>query len=82
MSILSNNATWYLATRPHGKTTVGCHWVYTVKCLPDGSIKHLKVRLVAKGYTQTYDVDYAGTFLLVAKISFVWILISMAANLG
>ena len=47
MSDLSENATWSLVTRPPGKTTIGCRWVYTVKYLPDGSIKHLA--LLPKG---------------------------------
>ena len=82
MSALSENATWSLVTRPLGRTIVGCRWVYTVKYLSDGSIERLKAHLVAKGYTQTYGVDYAETFSPVAKISSVWILISLAANLG
>ena len=82
MSTLSENATWSLVTRPPGKTIVGCRWVYTVKYLPDGSIVHLKARLIAKGYNQTYGVDYAKTFSPIAKISSVQILISLAANLG
>ena len=82
MSTLSENATWSLVTRPPGKTIVGCHWVYTMKYLPNGSIVHLKARLIAKGYSQTYGVDYAKTFSPVAKISSVQILISLAANLG
>ena len=59
MSALFENATWSLVARPPGKTIVSCHWVYTVKYLPDGSIERLKARLVAKGYTQTYGVDHA-----------------------
>jgi len=32
--------------------------VYTVKYHPDGSIECRKARLVVKGYTQTYSVDF------------------------
>jgi Reverse transcriptase (RNA-dependent DNA polymerase) len=37
---------------------------------------------VAKGYTQTYGVDYLETFALVAKMNTVRTLISCAVNLG
>ena len=51
MYALSENATWFLVTCPPGKTIVGFRWVYTMKYLPNDSIKRLKARLVAKGYT-------------------------------
>ena len=81
MFALSKNATWSLVTRHSGKTTVGCHWLYIVMYLPDGSIEHLKACLVAKGYTLTYGTNYAKTSPI-AKISYVRILISLVANLG
>ena len=45
MFALSENAPWSLVTCPPGKTIVGCHWVYTVKYLPNGSIERLKAQI-------------------------------------
>ena len=43
-----------------------CHWVFTIKYLPNGSIEKLKSCLVVKGYTQTLGVDFFETFSSIA----------------
>ena len=61
-----------------GKKAIGCRWVFTVKVNPDGSIAMLKACLVAKGYVHTYGVDYSNTFSSVAKLTSIWLFISLA----
>ena len=71
MTALHSNGTWDLVVLPSGKSTIGCHWIYTIKVGPDGQVDRLKAHLVAKGYTQVYGSDYGDTFSLVAKIAYV-----------
>ena len=58
---------------------VGCKWIYKIKTRSDESIECYKARLVAKGFTQEYRIDYEETFTLVARISSVRALSTVAA---
>lgn len=51
-----------------------------MKYHPDGSVERYKARLVDKGYTQTYGVDYAKTSFPVVKLGSVWLSNSLAGN--
>ena len=49
--------TWYIVELPKGKKIVGCKWIFTIKYKVDEIIEKYKSRFVAKGFTQTYDID-------------------------
>ena len=73
------NHTWDLVTLPPRKSVVGCKWIYKIKTHSDGSIKRYKAHIVAKSFTQEYEIDYEETFTPVACISFIRALLAVAA---
>ena len=58
---------------------VGCKCIHKIKTRSDGSIERYKGRLITKGFTQEYEIDYEETFTSVARISFVRALLAVAA---
>ena len=66
---LQKNDTWELVPRVIGQKVIGCKWVYKTKFNSNGTLNRCKGRLVAKGYSQTYGIDYDETFSPVAKMA-------------
>ncbi|MCO5559565.1 hypothetical protein L7F22_013166 [Adiantum nelumboides] len=82
MDALYGNETWDSMPLPKGKKPIGCRWVYKVKHSSDGSVSRYKDRLLAKGYAQTYGIDYEEMFGPFSKIAIVTTIIAVAAANG
>ena len=79
LNALSKNHTWDLVTLPPGKSVVGFKWVYKIKTHSDGFIKQYNALIVAKNFTQKYEIDYEEIFFPIAHISFVHALLAVAS---
>nr|GEV00619.1 hypothetical protein [Tanacetum cinerariifolium] len=77
--ILIHNIVWVLVDLPPNCKTVGSKWIFKKKTDMDGIVHTYKARLIAKGYTHLYGVDYEEMFSPVADIRAIRILISIAA---
>ena len=76
---LKENSTFTLTQLPKGKNVIGGRWVYTVK--QSGSNEAIyKARYVAKGYSQTKDIDYYETYAPTTKMTSVRALMQLAAQ--
>jgi hypothetical protein len=77
-SLMTNN-TWTLVPLPSGRKPVSCKWVFKIKQGANGEVECYKARLVARGFTQTYKVDYNETFAPVAKFTSIRCILALAA---
>ena len=80
IAALTTRGTWELVTRTVEVTVVTCKWVYTIKYKADGSIDRYKARLVARGFTRTYNIDYTKTFSPVAHLNSIQVILSLPIN--
>jgi hypothetical protein len=79
---LENSRTWRLVKRPPDANVVDCKWVLRIKKNAAGEIDKYKARLVARGFTQIYGVDYYETYSPVARLASFRLLMAVAAQNG
>ncbi|GJT35712.1 retrotransposon protein, putative, ty1-copia subclass [Tanacetum coccineum] len=58
MQSMKDNLVWHLVDLNPNDKTVGSKWLFKKKTDMDDVIHTYKAHLVAKGYTQTYRIDY------------------------
>ncbi|GKD95085.1 retrotransposon protein, putative, ty1-copia subclass [Tanacetum coccineum] len=79
MQSMKDNQVWVLVDLPPNGRTVESKWLFKKKTYMDGNVHTFKARLIAKGYTQTYGVDYRETLSPVADIRAIRILLAITA---
>jgi hypothetical protein len=71
--------TWTVQDISWRTKPISCQWVYKIKTKSDETLEIYKVRLVAKGYSQKYGIDYEETFFPVAWMTTVRTVIAIAS---
>ncbi|KAH9135323.1 hypothetical protein LEN26_006488 [Aphanomyces euteiches] len=61
------NGTWMLVPKPPGTNIVSNKWVFKIKYDSLGAVEKFKARLVARGFSQQYGVDFSETYSPVIK---------------
>ena len=77
---LNEHGTWTIVPRPENRKVVSSKWVYRVKYKADGTISRYKARLVARGYTQVFGVDYTDTYAPVTRLETLRLLFALAVQ--
>lgn len=78
-SLIRNN-TWQLVEKPPGVKIVDNKWVYKVK--RENDTLRFKARLVARGFTQEYGINYYETFSPVVRFTSIRSILAISAQKG
>jgi hypothetical protein len=75
----TRNEVWSLVQRPK-QNVIGTKWVFRNKQDEHGVVTRNKARLVAQGFTQVEGLDFGETYVPVARLESIRILIAYATN--
>jgi len=74
------NDVWDLVPKLYQKNIIVTKWVFKNKLNEQGEVTRNKARLVAQGYSQQEGIDYTGTFVPVARLEAIRLLLSYVVN--
>nr|GEW66023.1 putative RNA-directed DNA polymerase [Tanacetum cinerariifolium] len=77
---IERNNTRELTTLPYGGKSIRVMWVYKTKLNKNEEVDKYNARLVAKGCSQEYGVDYAEVFAPVARLETIRLVLALAAQ--
>ena len=77
---LVSHKTWTLVPRTADANIVTCNSFLILKYHPNGTIARHKARLVARGFSQSYGIDYTKTFSLLVCLQSFRVFLSLAVN--
>jgi hypothetical protein len=77
-SFMANN-TWTLVPLLISRKLVSCTWVFEIKQGVNEEVERYKAKLVARGFTQTYEVVYNETFAPITKFTSICCIFALAA---
>ena len=75
---LEQNHTWTLVKLPADRKPVDSKWIYRIKEDENGQEVKKKARLVARGFSQKYRIDYNETYSPVMKMPTFRLLVALA----
>ena len=79
---IERNGTWDLTELPAGAKKIGVKWIFKTKRDENGEVSKYKARLVVRGYTQEFGIDYTEVFVPVARMETIRLVIAVAAHHG
>lgn len=82
MQIIHMLNTWTLVPPTDDMNILSSRWVHTIKLNPDGTVKKLRSRLVARGYEQEEGLDYLETFSPVVRTATIRLMLNIAVKMG
>ena len=69
---------WNLVPRPNDHSIIGTKWIFRNKIDEHSNIVRNKARLVAQGYSQEERIDYKETYIPIARLEAIRMLMAFA----